>query len=321
MARKSLSDSLSGVQRQYVKTGQVFNVPSSFPYTLISLDRLISWSKQPRTYFSQEALVQLANSIQKNGLKHPLLVRAKESQYEVIAGDRRFQGAKIAQLDSVPCIIREMTDEEALEEALSENLDRENLNSIEVLNAILQLLSSKLELSEVEVCQLLKDMRNAWEHKTDKSLGNVIQGIDEERQSLILQVFEQRGINWYSYTCNQLKLRDLPRDLYQAIASGKIEYSKGLKLKVITEQQEREKLLFEAIAQDWSHREITEKVKEWQATKVKSPKKNLTPTQRVKQLSDRIKSQNWRERPELLSQLEKKLATLEKWLDENLEQF
>lgn len=318
MARKSLSDSLKTVERHYIETGKLPDERS--PYTMLALSKLIRWEKQPRTYLSPSALQQLANSIKENGLKHPLLVRPKGDVYEVIAGDRRFRGAGIAGLGEVPCYVREMDDEEALEESLSENLDREDLNPIEVLNTLLQLLSFKLDLPGERVCQFLKDMRNEWEHKTDRSLDINIPNPDDRAQQLVLQVFQQHGYSWYSYTCNQLKLRDLPPDLYDAIAGGRIEYSKGLRFKVIKDSTERALLLERAIVEGWTQKEIGEKIKEWRdslAGNLGGRSLKANPGKRVSSLADRIKSlEYWKSDPDLWKQLEKKLASIERWLDE-----
>ncbi len=89
---------------------------------------------QPRTYFDIETIRDLAASIQEQGILQPILVRPVKGEhdaYEIIAGERRWRAAQTAQLHEVPVIIRSMTDSEALEVALIENIQRENLNAIE----------------------------------------------------------------------------------------------------------------------------------------------------------------------------------------------
>ena len=89
---------------------------------------------QPRTYFDTETIEDLAASIREQGILQPILVRpvaGEENAYEIIAGERRWRAAQAAKLHEVPVIIRSLSDSEALEVALIENIQRENLNAIE----------------------------------------------------------------------------------------------------------------------------------------------------------------------------------------------
>ncbi len=88
---------------------------------------------QPRQYFDQEALQELAESIKVHGIIQPITVRRlSQHQYQLISGERRFQASKLAGLTSVPAYIRSADDQQMLEMALIENIQRENLNPIEV---------------------------------------------------------------------------------------------------------------------------------------------------------------------------------------------
>ena len=87
---------------------------------------------QPRTYFDTQALAELAMSIKQHGILQPLTVRAVKDKYELIAGERRLRGAKLAGLDSVPAYVRTASDSEITEMALIENIQREDLNAIEI---------------------------------------------------------------------------------------------------------------------------------------------------------------------------------------------
>lgn len=88
--------------------------------------------KQPRREFSEEAVTTLADSIRQHGVLQPILVRPiGNGQYQIVAGERRWRAARMAGLDEVPVIINEMDDAEAMQIALIENLQRENLNPIE----------------------------------------------------------------------------------------------------------------------------------------------------------------------------------------------
>ncbi len=88
--------------------------------------------RQPRLTMKEERLEELANSIKEKGLIQPIVVRKKESGYEIIAGERRYRASRLAGLSEVPVIIREADDRESLELALIENLQREDLSPIEL---------------------------------------------------------------------------------------------------------------------------------------------------------------------------------------------
>ncbi len=116
-------------------------------------------SLQPRKVFDEEALAELAASIQAKGVLQPLLVRPVADHYEIVAGERRFQASGRAGLEWVPVIIREMSDQEALEIAIIENLQRENLNALEEAEAFDQLVG--FGLTQDEVAEALGKSRSA----------------------------------------------------------------------------------------------------------------------------------------------------------------
>ncbi len=108
---------------------------------VIALDRLISGKFQPRKNFNQGTLKELADSIKAQGIIQPILVRMiSNNQYEIIAGERRWQAAKIANLKEVPVIIKDISDSAALAMALIENIQREDLNVIEEARGIRRLI-------------------------------------------------------------------------------------------------------------------------------------------------------------------------------------
>lgn len=114
---------------------------------------------QPRTNFDPEAIAELAKSIADKGVLQPLLVRKNAGSYEIVAGERRFRAAKQAGLLEVPVIIRELSDQETLEIAIIENLQRENLNAVEEAEAFKQLLD--FGLSQEEVAKSVGKSRSA----------------------------------------------------------------------------------------------------------------------------------------------------------------
>ncbi len=97
------------------------------------VEQLIQGKYQPRTQFNEEALAELSESIRRNGVMQPIIVRptSLSSRYEIIAGERRWRAAKLAGLNRVPVIIREIDDKQALELALVENVQRQDLLPLE----------------------------------------------------------------------------------------------------------------------------------------------------------------------------------------------
>lgn len=106
-------------------------------------------SLQPRKTFDAEALAELSASIKEKGVLQPILVRPLEGAYEIVAGERRYQAAKLAGLAAVPVLVRDLSDQEALELAIIENLQRENLNAVEEAEAFEQLMGYGLSQEDV----------------------------------------------------------------------------------------------------------------------------------------------------------------------------
>jgi ParB family chromosome partitioning protein len=107
---------------------------------MVPLESLVSNPKQPRKYFASDALEELAASIRSQGLVQPLLVRQiAEGRYEIVAGERRWRGAKLAGLTEIPVLVRPLSDMEVMAAALIENLQREDLNPLEAARAMASL--------------------------------------------------------------------------------------------------------------------------------------------------------------------------------------
>lgn len=106
-------------------------------------------AKQPRTNFDEAALEELTASIREKGVLQPLLVRPRGKRFEIVAGERRWRAAQRAGLETVPVVIRELTDRETLEIALIENLQREDLGALEEAKAYNQLLELGTTQDEV----------------------------------------------------------------------------------------------------------------------------------------------------------------------------
>ena len=108
---------------------------------LINVNMIVPNIYQPRKYFNNDSLQELADSIKHNGILQPLSVRLMGERYELVAGERRWRAAKSIGLDKVPCTILDITDKQAAELALLENLQREDLNFIEEAEAYYNLIN------------------------------------------------------------------------------------------------------------------------------------------------------------------------------------
>lgn len=108
--------------------------------TLVDINKIQPNPNQPRTHFNETLLQELSESIRENGVLQPLLVRKKGQKYEIIAGERRYQASKLAGVEKLPVIIKDVDDQKMLELALIENLQRSDLNPIEEAKGYKQLL-------------------------------------------------------------------------------------------------------------------------------------------------------------------------------------
>jgi ParB family chromosome partitioning protein len=138
---------------------------------------------QPRTRFDEASLESLADSIRTHGIVQPLLVRRREGGYELIAGERRWRAAKLAGISRVPVVVKEVPDDNLLEIALIENIQRENLNPIEEAQAYKKL----------------------------------IETVGLTQESLASRVGRDR-----SYITNYLRLLRLPDDVQQLVKDGRL---------------------------------------------------------------------------------------------------
>ena len=114
---------------------------------------------QPRKTFNEEALKELAESIKEHGVIQPIIVKKSIKDYEIVAGERRYRASKLAGKETIPCIIRNFTDEQMMEIAVLENLQRENLNSIEEAMAYESLMKN-LNLTQDQVAKRVGKSRS-----------------------------------------------------------------------------------------------------------------------------------------------------------------
>lgn len=143
-----------------VKTKVVEKVVEKPVEVKVKLSKIEPNKEQPRKNFDEDALIELSESIKQHGMLQPILVQERKGYYEIIAGERRWRAAKLAGLKEVPVIIKKFTDQEIVEIALIENIQRENLNPIEEAIAYKRLLN-EFHLKQDEVAARVSKSRTA----------------------------------------------------------------------------------------------------------------------------------------------------------------
>lgn len=126
----------------------------------VDIRRIDTNAGQPRKDFDQEKLQELADSIRQHGVVQPILLRQNGERYVIVAGERRFRAARLAGLDQVPAIVKDLDEDQVMEVALIENLQREDLNPIEEAAAI-RFLMQQHDLTQEEVSKRLSKSRPA----------------------------------------------------------------------------------------------------------------------------------------------------------------
>jgi len=179
VSKRALGKGLNSLIPQY-------DEPEHGPDSSVStvpINRIRVNPDQPRKTFNEEALKELADSIKEQGIIQPIIVEKDGSEYNIVAGERRFRAARMAGLFEIPVIIRKYTVEEKLEAALIENIQREDLNAVEEAMGY-QMLMNTLHLNQEEVAKKVGKKR--------------------------------------STVANSLRLLNLPEDIQEALVSGKI---------------------------------------------------------------------------------------------------
>lgn len=177
---------------------------------------------QPREDFDQQSIDELAQSIKEKGVIQPLLVRRRGDNYELIAGERRFRASSALGLKEIPVIVREVSDQDSLELALIENIQREGLNPIEEAHA--------------------------YQHLVDKFK------VSQEKISEVL------GKSRVTIT-NTLRLLKLPHEIQQEMKKGRISFAHGRALLEIEDENHQRKLAQDVIAKGLSVRELENIIK------------------------------------------------------------
>ena len=178
----------------------------------LELDKIVPNRYQPRREFSEDSIKELAETLDKDGLLQPIVVREDGDQYEIIAGERRYRAAKSLGWETIPAIVKNMDDDQAASLALIENLQREDLNPIDEAKAYTNL----MKLNNLTQTALAKDMGKSQSYVANKlrllKLGDEVQqaliegkitarhgraliGLSEDDQKRVLAEIEAKGLN------------------------------------------------------------------------------------------------------------------------------
>lgn len=183
--------------------------------TMVSIEDIHPNPHQPRTHFNETELEELSESIRSHGVLQPLLVRKDDKGYEIIAGERRYQASKIAGVTEVPVVVREVDDNEMLELALIENLQRSDLNPIEEA----------------------------------KGYRKLIQATGMTQEALSKAVSKSR-----SAITNSLRLLDLPQRVQDLLFEGKLTAGHARAILAVPYEEARIKLAEKVVAEGLSVR-------------------------------------------------------------------
>lgn len=155
MAKKALGKGLGSLMGTAEAETAALVSDSTLP-----LSQIVPNKEQPRKLFKEQELQELSDSIKQNGVLQPLLVRKKGAKYEIVAGERRYQAAKLAGLAEVPVIIKDIDDDEVFKLALIENLQRSDLSPLEEARGYRQLIKER-GLTQDEAAKLVSKSRSA----------------------------------------------------------------------------------------------------------------------------------------------------------------
>ncbi len=276
----------------------------------LPLDQLHLPAQQPRRYFSAQAMESLIVSIQEHGILQPLLVRPLPSgEYELVAGERRYRAAQDLKLDKVPVVIRDLDDQDAVQVSILENLQREDLNPVEETEAILQLLSVRLECSPAEVISLLNHVANLQKQGTE-----ITNNVVRSQWQTIEHVFSVIGrLTPDSFRSHRLPLLNLPGEVLDSLRQGEIEYTKARTIAQLRDQEQRSQLLQETVQTNLSVREIKKRLQTLRNQPVSSEVVKLPDRMQV--VYRKLKQAKVWEDPKKAKLLEKLVGQLESLLD------
>lgn len=222
----------------------------------IPLEAVVLNPKQPRKFIDPVSLGTLTASVSERGVLEPILVRPVGENFELVAGERRTRAARAAGLETIPAIIRPMGDHEALEVAIIENLQREDLNPVEETDAILQLISMRVERPTSEV---VEGIRSLYDEARGRS-GNT--RISKMEKTEVEEIFAALGrFTPSSFYTNRIPILSLPPELLEAVRKGQLEYPKARLLARVKDEDRRAELLDQVLNKSLSREQLEALIK------------------------------------------------------------
>ncbi len=215
MERKALGKGIGALipERESEHKGEIIYVQT---------DQIKANPFQPRQVFDSESIEELAQSIKEKGIIQPLLVRRKGDFYELITGERRLRATNLLGIKKIPIIVKDVNDEDSLELALIENIQRQSLNPIEEAHAY-QYLMSKFQLTQEKISEVLGKARVS--------------------------------------VTNTLRLLKLPQEIQEEIKNGRISFGHGRALLEVEDVNQQRRLAQDIIAKSLSVRELENLIK------------------------------------------------------------
>ncbi|HGO3111153.1 TPA: ParB/RepB/Spo0J family partition protein [Staphylococcus aureus] len=209
---------------------------------------------QPRKTFDENHLNDLADSIKQYGILQPIVLRKTVQGYYIVVGERRFRASKIAGLKYVSAIIKDLTDEDMMELAVIENLQREDLNAIEEAESY-QRLMTDLKITQQEVAKRLSKSR--------------------------------------PYIANMLRLLHLPKKIADMVKDGRLTSAHGRTLLAIKDEQQMLRLAKQVVKEKWSVRYLENHVNELKnvSSKSETDKVDITKPKFIKQQERQLREQ------------------------------
>jgi len=222
----------------------------------VAIDKIVKSPLQPRQFFDQSSIDSLSDAFKQHGFRGALNVRPLDNDtYELVAGERRWRAARQANLKKVRCIVDEYTDEQALEFALMENLQRENLSKLEETEGILKFIEAKLGIERDRAVNIVRT-----EGHSDKTARSYVAPSGElKRIEELLSLFD---IGLQTFRTKHLRTLALPEDLKQAHLNQGLSYSSAIELSKMKDSQERCNLLADVLQGKLSFRATKERVQE-----------------------------------------------------------
>lgn len=229
-------DSLFGQQNVSELLDDIQNDKDQREHLMIPVDEIRPNPYQPRKIFNKEALEELSESIQQHGVFTPILVKKSISGYELITGERRWRATKMANLDEIPAIVVDFDDQQMMEIALLENIQREDLNVIEEAKAYEKLIE-RLNYTQEQLA-----------HRIGKSREHIT---------------------------NILRLLRLPEEVQNRVISKQLSMGHARALLGLKDEEKMKKIANQAVQQGLSVRKVEQLVKDQNKKKEEKPKESL----------------------------------------------